>query len=69
VYLTKYHAMNMYPLFNYAPRHEDVGRKGEISPCILNRSARWRYVVSFTLRPLYLRERDPSAHWIRVSVG
>jgi hypothetical protein len=35
-------------------------RSGGIAPRILNLGARWRWVVSFTLRP---RERTPGTHW------
>jgi len=34
--LTKYHTMKTYPMFNYAPRHEDAFRSGDTAPCILN---------------------------------
>jgi hypothetical protein len=30
---------------------------------------RWRWMVSFTTRPLYPRERAPSTHWIGGWVG
>jgi hypothetical protein len=41
--LTKYHAMKTY------------GGIGCIPPCILNLFNRWRWVVSFTHRPLHPR--------------
>jgi len=61
----KYHAMNTYPVLDYAPRHEDVWRSGSIAPCILNLGTRLRLMFSFMPRPLYPRERDPDTHWIR----
>jgi hypothetical protein len=45
--LIKHHAMKMY------------WRSGDTNPRILNLGTRWRYVVSFTPRPLY-----PHTHWI-----
>jgi len=33
---------------------------GGISSSILNLDTRWRWVVSFTLRPLYPRVKSPS---------
>jgi len=35
--------------------HEDVRGSGGIAPRILNLSTKWRWVVSFTPRPLYPR--------------
>jgi hypothetical protein len=46
--LTKYHAMKTYC------------RSGGIAPRVLNLRAKWRWVVSFTLRSLYLWKRAPS---------
>jgi hypothetical protein len=39
--------------FNWAPRHEGVLGSGCISPRILDLGNRWRWVVSFTPRPLW----------------
>jgi len=62
--------MKTYPILNQAPPHEDVCGSGGIAPRILNISARWRWVISFTPRPLYHRKRAPEpigydAGWIR----
>jgi len=40
-----------------------MGSRG-IAPYILDVSTRWRWMVSFTPRPLYPRERVPGTHWI-----
>jgi hypothetical protein len=37
---------------------------GGIAPRILDLSTRWMWVVSFTLQPLYPRERAPGKDWI-----
>jgi hypothetical protein len=42
---------------------------GGIAPRILDFSNGWRWVVSFTPRPLYPRERSLCTHWIEVWVG
>jgi hypothetical protein len=42
---------------------------GGIAPRILNLGTRWRWVVSFTPRPLYPRERAPGTDWIGGWVG
>jgi hypothetical protein len=34
-------------------------RSGGITPCILDLGTRWRWVVSFTPRPLYLQGKSP----------
>jgi hypothetical protein len=39
--------------FNWAPPHEGVLGSGGIAPRILDLGTRWRWVVSFTPRPLY----------------
>jgi hypothetical protein len=52
-------------LTNKAPRHEDVWGSGCIDPRFLDLGTSWRWVVSFTPRPLYPRERAPGTHWIR----
>jgi hypothetical protein len=38
---------------------------GDTAPHILNLGATWRWVVSFTIRPLYSRERAADTRWIR----
>jgi hypothetical protein len=35
-----------------------------IALCILNLGSRWRWLVSFTLRPLYPRGKNSGTHWI-----
>jgi hypothetical protein len=55
--LTKHHTMKMY------------WRSGGITPCILDLSTRWRWVVSFMPQPLYPRERVPGTHCIGGWVG
>jgi hypothetical protein len=42
---------------------------GDIAPHILDLRTRWRWVVSFTTRPIYLREKAPGTHWIGGWVG
>jgi hypothetical protein len=37
---------------------------GCTAPHFLDLGTSWRWVVSFTPRPLYLRERAPGTHWI-----
>jgi hypothetical protein len=62
--------------FNWAPRHEGVLGSGGIDPRILDLGTRWRWVVSFTPRPLYPQGKSPelqisyaSAHVFLVSGG
>jgi len=50
--LTKYHAVEICFVLNKAPHYEDVWVSVVIAPHILNLSARWRRVDSFTARPL-----------------
>jgi hypothetical protein len=57
--LTKYHTIKTYPLLNYASHHKDVLGSGGMAPRILNLSTKWRWVVSFTPRPLYCRGKSP----------
>jgi hypothetical protein len=38
----------VFPMLNYAPRHEDVWRSEGITPRTLNLGTSWRRVVSFT---------------------
>jgi hypothetical protein len=45
-----------------------MGSEG-IAPRILDPRTRWRWVVNFTLRPLYPQERVPGTHLIRGWVG
>jgi hypothetical protein len=40
-----------------------------ILPRILDHGIGWRWVVSFTSRPIYPRERAPGTHWIGGWVG
>jgi hypothetical protein len=47
------------PVLNWAPRHEDVLGSGSIAPRILDLGTRWRWVVSFTLQPLYPQGKGP----------
>jgi hypothetical protein len=46
-------------LFNRTPRHEDVLGSGGTAPLILDPGTRWRWVVSFTPRPLYPKGKSP----------
>lgn len=48
-------------LINYAPRHEDVGRRGGIAPRIQDLSTIRRWATSFTPTPLYLPGRSSIA--------
>jgi hypothetical protein len=53
---TKHHTMKTY------------WGSGGIAPCILDLDTRWRWVVSFTPRPLYpqgkmVKRKIPSPHW------
>jgi len=50
--LTKSNTTKTYPVFNYAPHHEEVWWSGSIAPRILNLSTRRRRVGSFTPRLL-----------------
>jgi hypothetical protein len=45
--------------FDWVPRHEGVWGSGGISPTILDLGTRWRWVVSFTPRPLYPQGKSP----------
>jgi hypothetical protein len=65
--LTKYHVKKCIPsLIN---RHEDMWASGGTAPHILNLGTSWRWVVSFTPRPLYLRGKSPQYHLYRSSGG
>jgi hypothetical protein len=57
LHLIKHHAMKTY------------GGVEVYLPCILNLGTRWRWVVSFTLRPLYSVERASGNHRIGGWVG
>jgi hypothetical protein len=46
-------------LTNWALRHEGVWGSGCIDPHFLDLGASWRWVVSFTPRPLYPRRKSP----------
>jgi hypothetical protein len=50
--LTKYHAMKMYLLLNYAPHNENLWSEST-APHILIPNTRYRWVVNFTPLPLY----------------
>jgi len=60
------------PVLNKAPRHEDVLGSCGMAPRI-KFGARWRWVVSFTPRPLYYWERTPDTHrkggWVGPRAG
>jgi hypothetical protein len=45
--------------FKWAPRHEGVLASGGIAPRILDLGTKWRWVVSFTPRPLYPHGKSP----------
>jgi hypothetical protein len=45
--------------FNWAPRHEGVLWVRGIGPRILDLGTRWRWVFSFTPRPLYPQGKSP----------
>jgi hypothetical protein len=55
--------------FNLAPHYEAYWERRCVGPRILDFGTRWRWVVSFTPRPIYPRERTPGTHWIGVWVG
>jgi hypothetical protein len=46
-------------MFNYAPRHEDVWRNSGITQRIHNADTIYRWVVTFTLWPLYSEGNNP----------
>jgi hypothetical protein len=55
--------------FDWAQRHEGVlGSRGKLHS-FFDLSTRWRWVVSFTPRPLYPRVRVPGTHCIGGWVG
>jgi len=56
-------------VLNYATRHENVWGSGGITPTTLNLDTKWTWVVSFTPRPLYPRERVQGVNWTGDWVG
>jgi len=59
---THFHVRVSWPFcwwYNWAPRHEGVLGSGSIAPWIFNFGTSWRWVISFTLRPLYVRDESP----------
>jgi hypothetical protein len=46
-------------LNNWTLRHEGIGGSGCIDPHFLDLSTSWSWMVSFTPRPLYPREKNP----------
>jgi hypothetical protein len=57
--------------FNWAPRHEGILGSRGIAP-LIHLGTRWKWVVSFTPRPLYRREGAPGTHctlWLGGCVG
>jgi len=51
------------PVLNKVPRHEDLQGRGDAAPRVIKLYTRWRWVISFTPRPLYLRGKNPVTHW------
>jgi hypothetical protein len=45
--------------FNWAPRHEGLLGIGGVAPRILNLGTTWRWLISFTPRPLYPQGKSP----------
>jgi len=45
--------------FNRAPRHKSLLGSGGVAPHILGLGIRRRWVVSFTVRPLYSQGKSP----------
>jgi hypothetical protein len=52
------------PLPTKAPRYEDILGEWRHNHVFFDLGARWKWMVSFTPRPLYPRERAPGTHWI-----
>jgi hypothetical protein len=50
--------INVVPVLNYALHHEGIWRRGYIDPYFLDLGPTWRWMVSFTPRPLYPREKN-----------
>jgi hypothetical protein len=62
--------MNMCPVLNSAPRHEDPRRNRGIAPCILNLGTRRKCVANITPRPLYSPGKCPRyPNWIAGCMG
>jgi hypothetical protein len=53
------------PKHNYTPRYEDIGRNGGVDPLIPKFGARWKWMVSFTLRQLYFGEKACRSRRVR----
>jgi hypothetical protein len=51
-------------VLEYSPLHDGVWRSGCTIPRSLNLGTMWRWGVSFTLRPIYLRRKNPAVLWI-----
>jgi len=49
-------------VLHWAPGPEDISGSGCTATCILDLSTRWRWMVSFMLRPLYLQQNKPHCH-------
>jgi hypothetical protein len=54
---------------NKALHRKDLWGNGGIGPRILDLGTSWRWVVSFTTRPRYLRGKRLCTHWIWSCVG
>jgi hypothetical protein len=57
LFLTEHHAMKAY------------WGSGSITPCILDLGTRWRWMVSFTPRPLYLQGTHRKGGWVGPTAG
>jgi hypothetical protein len=53
----------------HTSRHKDVCGSVRIAPRSLNLDTRWRWVLSFTPRTTYPREKNPGTHCTRGWVG
>jgi hypothetical protein len=51
--------MKTYIVRNWTPRYTDVWGSGVIAPRIPNMYTKWRWMVSFTTRPLYPQGKSP----------
>jgi hypothetical protein len=62
LYRLNYHGSKLFLcFFNWAPHHEGVLGSECTAPRILQLGTRWKWVVSFTPRPLYLPGKEPLA--------
>jgi hypothetical protein len=61
--------LKTYHVLNYAPRHEDIWGSWNIAPHISKLGAKWKWMVSFKLRPITSRELSPDIHLIEDCVG